>query len=211
MKKFTFYCSLILALAFFINISNADAQRKRRSSNDEYFDESGGFVHRLWYGGGFNLGFSGNNAFNIFNIGISPMVGYKIIDNVSIGPRVNLQYVHIKGQGSDGGIHTSQQLNYGLSAFSRFKFLENFFAHLEFEYESNKAPNVLASNPNILAIDRNGDVITTRQNRENFYIGAGYTSGGIFAYEILILYNTSVPDDSFESPFDYRFGFTYNF
>ena len=207
MKKFSFYLSLILALAFFVNINTADAQR--RTKNDEYFDESGNFASRLWYGGGFNLGFTGNSAYNVFGIGISPMVGYKIIENISIGPRASFNYTHVKGVGSDGGIHKVQPIDFGIGAFGRFKVIENFFAQVEFEFESRE--DFFVDGLGRFAINSDGNVVTQRQARENFYIGAGYSSGGLFAYEIMILYNTSVPDDTFESPFNYRFGFTYNF
>lgn len=207
MKKFNLYFSLVFAFAFLLNISIADAQRGSR--NDEYFDESGNFASRLWYGGGFNLGFSGNNAFSLFNIGISPMVGYKVLDNVSLGPRASLNYTHIKGTGTDNQIKKTQNLDYGIGAFGRFKVLQNFFAQVEFEFESRV--NIFVDGFSRFQLDANDEILKQRENRENFYIGAGYNSGGIFAYEIMILYNTSVPDDSFESPFDYRFGFTYNF
>ena len=210
MKKFNFYLSIVLTFAFFVNISTADAQRERRTKNDEYFDESGNFASRLWYGGGFNLGFTGNNAFNIFGIGISPMVGYKILENISIGPRASFNYTHIKGRGSDNQIHKIQPIDFGLGAFGRFKVIENFFGQVEFEWESVEQFGV--DGFGLIQIDNaTGEPITVRQSRENFYIGAGYSSGGLLAYEIMILYNTAIADDDPESPFNYRFGFTYNF
>ena len=76
-------------------------KKKKVEKNDEYFDESGGLGHKLWYGGGFNLGFSGNSFQSLFQIGISPMVGYKITEEFSVGPRASVQYNYFRV--NDGG------------------------------------------------------------------------------------------------------------
>ena len=211
MKNFFQYISLVLVFAFLISLAPAEAQRsKRNSKNDEYFDESGGFAHRLWYGGGFLLGFSGNSEFSVFNFGLSPMVGYKVIENVSVGPRIAFQYSFIKGYATDGRIHNSQPFSYSVATFARFKFLQSLFAHIELEFESRESP--LVTNGNLFVLDsRTNEIATVREGRQNFYIGAGYTSGGIWGYEILVLFNTTEPDDSINLPFDIRFGITYNF
>ena len=44
---------LLSVLACFLTIAftnDAHAQRKKTSKTDEYFDESGDFVSKLWYG-----------------------------------------------------------------------------------------------------------------------------------------------------------------
>ena len=82
MKNIPRVFALLLLFTFVIGVSTAEAQRskKKRNSTEEYFDESGGFAHRLWYGGGFNLNFGGNGGSNQLLIGVSPMVGFKIND-----------------------------------------------------------------------------------------------------------------------------------
>ena len=91
MKKF-FLLSLLALLFVSMMTNDAHAQRqgkkKKSSKTDEYFDESG-FVNKLWYGGGLNLGYSGGNNQSFFAFGLSPMVGYKVWDDIiSIGPKL---------------------------------------------------------------------------------------------------------------------------
>ena len=44
-----------------------------------------------------------------------------------------------------------------------------------------------------------------------FTSGAGYNSGGLWGYEIMILYNANQPENTIDSPFEYRIGFTYKY
>ena len=176
-------------------------KKEKVEKNDEYFDESGGFGHRLWYGGGFNLGFTGNNFRSLFQIGISPMVGYKIFDELSVGPRVSLQYNHFRLNLGGGNIEKANATSWGLGAFARYKVFQNFFAHAEYEYE-NAVGFFLGNN----------EIITVREKLNNYYLGAGYNSGnGIFGYEIYLLYNFNEREDTTNIPIDFRIGFTYNF
>ncbi|MEO1623734.1 MAG: hypothetical protein AAFV25_01155 [Bacteroidota bacterium] len=217
MKKIVQLTTLFLLCFLIVGLNDADAQRsrnsrKRTSKNDQYFDESGSLKSRLWYGGGFNLGFSGGNNINVFNIGLSPMVGYKIIEPVSIGPRVGIQYSSIKGIGSDGRTYKLRPISYSVGIFSRFKAFQNLFAQVEYEFESTEnfftEGSVLGT---VLAV-RGGEVLKQRENRDNFYIGGGYNSGnGIFGYEIVLLFNLIDNGNNIELPIDLRFGFTWNF
>lgn len=206
---------LWISLVFLLASPEAQAQKpkdKRSSGVSEYLEDKGNFASHLWYGGSFNLGFNGNSYYSLFNIGISPMVGYKIIDPISIGPRVSFQYTFIKGIGTDNNIHKVQPLAYSVAAFSRFKFLRSFFAHLEYEYESEELPYF--SGPYLYYDAAQAKIATVRVNRDNLYIGAGYnTSGGQggFGYEILLLYNALNGANSLDLPFLLRFGLTYNF
>lgn len=205
----------LLLGCFFVTITQTDAygQRKNRSSDvDQYFDESGSIAHRLWYGGGFNLGFSGNGGFSAFVLGVSPMMGFKVFednDNFSIGPRLSLEYSYFRGLGNDNQTHSVQPLSYAFGVFTRYKVLGNFFAHVEGEFENRQLVITDFGNRFIIGVD--GDPVTERDPRQNFYLGAGYNSGGLFAYEILAIYNVLEPDDSLLLPFDIRFGFTYKF
>lgn len=220
MKKYCFRIPL-LVLALLLSFSVAmDAQpnskskkskKKKSDPTEEYFDESG-FKHRLWYGGGFNLGFAGGNTTNYFGIGVSPMVGYKIFDKVSVGPRVSIQYNYIKGIANDGITRKATPVSYAVGAFARVKFLPMLFAHAEYERENTGG--VYTDGNGYLIYDINeGEVLTFREARNNVYLGLGYTSGGnsTIGYEILLLYNATVPEQSFELPFSFRAGLTYNF
>lgn len=184
-------------------------KKKKKSSESETTFH---LAEHLWYGGGGTLNFSGGNNFNYFIFGLSPMVGYKIIEPVSVGPRFSFSYNYIKGQGNDGMFYKTQPISYSIAAFTRFKFLRSFFAHAELEYESRK---VFYVDPfGYLLIDYiTGEIVTDRITRENAYLGLGYNSGSPngWGYEILVLYNLLVSENSYELPFNIRVGMTYRF
>lgn len=202
MKRLLQLSLLALGLLLSYQIDLNGQRNSRGSDADQYFDESGGFAHRLWYGGGFVLGFSGSNVSSNFTIGLSPMVGYKLTPEFSVGPRVSLEYSIIKTS-QFGPPETVNPLSWGLGLFSRYKVLETIFAQVEYEF---------ANEADFLFRDNQGELQVARREQSNFYIGAGYNSGnGIIGYEILFLYNVNEPENSLELPIDLRFGFTYNF
>ena len=211
MKKILLFSLLTLFFAAGIstgaNAQNRKKKKKKSSKTDQYFDE-GGFANKLWYGGNFILGFAGSGETSQFSIGITPMVGYKIVDDiVSAGPRIGLIYNTVKGRGTDGGIHRVNLSAVSFGAFARIKPFPNFFAH--FEYENQHTKNYFTSG-GFLAV-QNGEVLTEKTVRDNIFIGAGYTSGGLLGYEILFLYNLNEPENTIDLPIDIRFGFTYKF
>jgi hypothetical protein len=178
---------------------------------DQYFDESGGFKHRLWYGGSFNLGFDGDGqSYSLFTIGLTPMVGYKIIGGLSAGPRLGFNYSKYKVQYTANQTITVNLTDYTIGAFTRYKVFKNFFAHVEGDFSSAQIPGS-ANQQWAIIKDVNGKPFTYRDNSVNYYAGAGYNSGGLIGYEIMALYNFSVPKNSVQSPLELRFGFSYNF
>lgn len=197
MKNLLQISFIALALLFAFN-TDMYGQRKKKTKTDEYFDESGSLKQRLWYGGGFVLGFSGNSFINQFTIGVSPMVGYKIFEPFSVGPKASIQYSIISAEGTE----SAHPISWSVGLFSRYKIIPAVFAHVEFELE-NAADAFLTNNG--IEIDR-------RQNN-NFFIGAGYNSndGGLLGFEIVLLYNVTAPENTLELPIDLRFGVNYNF
>ncbi len=186
------YALLFLCL-FALLSHDLSAQRKRSRSSDNSFTD------KLWYGGGFILGFGGNGNQTQFQFGLSPMVGYKISDRFSLGPRLALTYIHFRDN-SFGELETANPVTYGLGAFGRYKFTDTFFGHAEYEYENGA----------VFTTTLNGlDVL--RRVRDNVYLGIGYNSGGVWASEILLLYNVNQPNNAIEQPFVIRFGFTKDF
>lgn len=201
--------ALVFTAAFTNNaMAQKKGKKKKSSKTDEYFDESG-FANKLWYGGNFNIGFAGQGETSQFTFGVTPMVGYKLVgDLVSVGPRAGFTYNYVKGRGTDGAIHTISPAAFTIGAFARVKPFQNFFAHIEYENENTKGYYVDALNRLFV---QNGEVVTVKESRDNFYGGIGYTSGSLWGYEILLLYNFNAPENSLELPFDFRFGITYKF
>lgn len=191
MKQIKRLFPLLLLFTLVVNVQNAEAQRRGKDSTEDYFDESGGFKHRLWYGGGFSLSYTSN----VLLIGVSPMVGYKFTDFLSAGPRVSVDYYEVYIDGSNPRL-----MGIGIGPWVRAKFSETIFGHVEYEYQ-------FTSNLNDAAKNRYNTSST-----DNFYLGLGYQSsgGGLFGYEILALYNL-MEDNEFTVPISFRIGFNYNF
>lgn len=202
MKRIIQLTVLTLTVVLALNME-AIAQRGKQSDADKYFDESGSFTSNLWYGGGFQLGFSGGSFSSAFQLGISPMVGYKITDEFSVGPRVSLLYTYYRAETIDG-VQSANLMDYGIGAFTRYKIFRSIFAHLEYGFDNE----VVSLQYNSI----NGEFEKNRRLRNNALIGLGYNDGnGVWGYEISLLYNLLQEENIVDLPFDFRFGFTYNF
>ncbi|MDX1940580.1 MAG: hypothetical protein SFU99_08510 [Saprospiraceae bacterium] len=187
--------SLLLLIVISLIQSVGQAQSRSRE-NDRRQSE---FASRLWYGGGLALGFSSSGNESLFQLGLSPMVGYKIFEPFSIGPRVNLLYSHYRINFS-GDVEKADAVSWSAGVFSRYKIIRNIFAHIEYEFD----------NAAVFSYGLDG-LETLRRERSNFYVGGGYNSGGTWGYEILLLYNTLQPENDINPPFSFRIGFTHNF
>lgn len=177
------------------------AQVRVRDNSQSSTKKSNSFASRLWYGGNVGLGLSSNTFESIFQINLSPMVGYKIFDQFSIGPRASITYTNYRYKFGGGDVSSANPVSFSFGAFTRYKIIRSIFAHGEYEFE----------NTPFFSFDNNGDIEVIRRQRNNTYIGAGYNAGDLFGYEILLLYNLNQPENDVDSPFRIRFGFTYNF
>lgn len=205
MKRILQLSLLLFVLLLTFQVDGFSQGKKKKSDTDKYFDESGNFASKLWYGGGFTLGFSGNNFESVFQFGLSPIVGYKITENFSVGPRASLVYIFYKAEtGTIDGVESANLFNYGIGAFARYKIARTIFAHVEYGFDNEVS--TLGYN----SISREWEV--NRRLNNNAYIGGGYNDGnGVWGYEIYLLYNLIQDDTSLNLPFDIRFGVTYNF
>ena len=129
MKKIIFF--LIFSLVFMFSLDAQSRSRSRSRTQKNKID----FAERLWYGGGFNLGFSrsaiGSLSGNTFFVGISPMVGYRIVHGLSVGPRIELQYFTGRFDETFGAsqIFKYNSFTYGGGIFMRYKILPILFHH----------------------------------------------------------------------------------
>ncbi|MCU0346157.1 MAG: hypothetical protein MUC59_04410 [Saprospiraceae bacterium] len=209
MKKIMLFSLLALFFtAAFTNDAMAQKKGKKKSSKtDEYFDESG-FANKLWYGGNFILNVTGGNNESQFSIGLTPMVGYKLLgEYLSTGPRAGLVFNSFRVRFGNT-VYKGSATSYTLGWFARVKplpeVLPNIFAHFEYEHENVGIP---------VDLNSSGGIDIERFGFNNQYIGLGYnsTAGGLWGYEIMGLYNVNLPDDSAASPVSFRFGLTYKF
>lgn len=156
---------------------------------------------RLWYGGGLGLGFQSFNQQSSFLFALFPMAGYKITEAISVGPRLGISYQYLKTRGLDNRVYKFNPIEISGGLFARAKVYQPFFAHVEFELANEKRP----------VYDSFGVPVIFSNIENNFYVGAGYNSGGKFASEIYILYNVLEDSNSLDVPFVIRGGVTYNF
>ena len=203
---------------------DADAQRRRKKKKKkkkkktEQVDKSSiDWRQKLWYGAGGTLNFGGNNAASEFAIGITPMVGYKINNWFSVGPRFEAT---VNTGRYDLGFVEITKLNtfdYGVGAFTRAKSPFGIYGHLEYflrneEFPLNQDGNRLVGNQ-FPKIDANDNIETGREFDAAAYIGIGYNSAGFskWGYEIQLNYDLLAPEDIVQLPIDLRVGLTYNF
>lgn len=199
---------------------DADAQyrgkkKKKKKSSDkksEYFDESGNFASRLWYGADVSFSFGSANlgggvTGNSILFGLTPMVGYKITDNFSVGPKVGFLYQG--GRFNDNSFGDDIRLNatdISVGVISRFKFLEYYFIHGEIE-------NVWESFATGV-VDSNNRLELEREATGHYYLGAGYGSGGgTLGFNLYALWDFSREFTSGSNglPIVVRAGLTYRF
>ena len=193
---------LIILFLSFISICTSYAQQ-RDGSQGRPARSTSSLVDQLWFGGGFNLGFTGSGNVNLFQFGLSPMVGYKIFEPFSVGPRVALQYNHYRARTFNGEVDSANPISWAVGAFMRYKVIQTIFVQTEFEVENQPVVSV-----NFDQLD------VARRERNNFYIGGGYTSSqgrDTFGYEIVLLFNLNQAENTVDLPYTIRFGFTYGF
>jgi len=186
----------IFPLLLFCLLGSSLALQAQRSA-ERNTDDS--FVDRLWFGGGLALSFSGNSTVNLFQFGISPIIGYKFTERFSAGPRANL-LVNFYSFDTGGNKERAQPVDWAVGAFSRYKITAQIFAHGEYEYV-NQA----------FALTSFDGLDIQRFEQNNVYLGGGYTTGGRSGFEILLLYNVNQDPRDTRNPLIVRAGFNYNF
>lgn len=181
-------------------------KKKKKKSKKEEEKEKKPFKDHLWYGAGVGLGFSGYGGQSAFGIGVSPMVGYKVIDRwLSVGPRASVFFTSQKfpGYKSTGMVDTE------LGAFARLHAFRGFFIQGEMGYGWDQE------------IDEFGDFTGTKLPKKttsalNPYVGIGYNFGqglGGPGQEISLMYNFRIANDinTNDQPVQYRIAFTFGF
>ncbi len=164
-----------------------------RAANNDRFGAS------LWYGGGLQLGFSSFNSQSFFNIGLSPMVGYKVTNNISFGPRVAISYNSFRQRAPFTEIKANY-ITWAAGVFGRVRVINPFFAHVEYSLESDVI-GFLGNEP-------------VRRNRGVPYVGAGYSpfNPGGGSSEMLLLFRLAPRSQIVrEAPYVIRFGINFNF
>lgn len=195
--------ALLVALFLLLLVNQGFAQKNPDLPDEDKKEknEKVPFKDKLWYGGSVSLGFSSFNGQSNFGFGLAPMVGYKFFGPFSAGPRISVFMNSIKV----AGYKSATLFNTEAGIFLRAKVFRGFFLQGELANEWVQQPYI--DNPNTIKKEK--------FTRSNQYLGAGYNfgSGEGGGSEIGIYYNFAIANDlnSIEQPWDYRFGFTWNF
>ena len=196
----------LLSTAMYAQRTEEDARDDldyTRSSQRPQFDRRN---NSFWFGTGAQLGFVGGNNTSFFNVGLTPIVGYKINNILSVGPRGGFAYNRYRqdGFGGSAGIKTGY-FTWSLGAFTRAKVFRGFFAHAEYS---------LVNEVDGFTQNASGDIEPVRSTRAIPFLGAGLSQGGgpgTVGFEILILFRLTQPETINDSPYEFRTGINYNF
>ena len=181
-----------------IIVDGADSRESSRSSSRTVVQDKK-FSDRLWYGAGGILNFQGvSGAANRFQIGISPMVGVKVTEHLSFGPRLEVNYVSTR-------ISVADKLNsvsFGAGLFGRLKLFQVIFVHAEYDFIWD---DEFFINPTT------NEIFSERVREAQLPIGIGYNNGyGGLGYEISLMYDV-LNQETGSIPIVYRAGLTYRF
>ena len=88
----------------------------------------------MFFGGGLGLSFTSSNTYFL----VSPLVGYKITEKLHAGVGFTYIYRSSKVVLSNGRQDKFNSSDYGATLFSRYFILENFFAHVEYDFSFNQ-------------------------------------------------------------------------
>ena len=125
MKTFLFFvCISFLTITI---SAQSDSTAQKQSEPVQQTEKSQSMGSRWYYGG--NIGFSFWNDY--FYLSISPLVGYKITPQFSVGAKIG--YAYSSDSSVDPTFNTS---NYGGSLFTRYRIIPQFYLHGEFAYIS---------------------------------------------------------------------------
>lgn len=206
MKKHHQTLLLLVFLVSFGHLANAqrrdrelerDRPQNRDRDREEDPIESKGLASKLWYGGGVNIGFGAFNGASTFVVGVSPMVGYKIVGPLSAGPRVAIDFTSYKQSGFKSVGLTSVDVG----GFVRCRVFRGLFLQGEVSNKWFQDINIYREK--------------ISDQRVNQRLGAGWNFGepGGAGSEISVLYNFRLANDinAWENPIEYRFGFTWRF
>lgn len=157
---------------------------------------------KLWYGLGFTGNYQGGSYSSTFVIGLAPMVGYKVTDQLSFGPRFSTLVSFYKSSLYSSQPERVTPVDWSIGVFGRYRIAREFFAHLEYAFQ-NEA--YITPDANGLQIDR--------EVNNAVYVGGGYSApiGRQFGLEMSLNYYINQPIDDFRSPLNYRFGLNYRF
>jgi hypothetical protein len=159
---------------------------------------------KLYYGGSFGVDFS-----NGWLIEISPLVGYKIGNGVSLGANASFRYLSAVLLSKYGQSYNSTNFTGSMGVFSRKKLNANFFLQAE-------AAMVLYDMPmydgQLVRLNAENKATAERVWQPALPLGVGFTSGDRTSFNMLALYDVLYQDGTPKpSGWTLRMGFEHRF
>lgn len=154
-------------------------------SNKSFSQRS--FGSRVFFGGNVGLQFG-----SVTLVDISPMIGYRVTEDIDAGVSLTYKYYNVKDYYSVSSQNYDLETNIiGGGIFGRYHFTQNFFFHAEIEY--------LNFNQDVYYIYNNGII----KDKENIGITSIFIGGGIKQpvgnnsfFTIMLLYNLNETQNS---------------
>ena len=145
------------------------------------------FKQRLVYGGGFGLQFG-----NVTLLDLSPSIGYRLTDRLTLGTGISYKYNRVKNYTQDltsGKWYDYTSNVYGGSIWTRYYLFQNIFAHAEIEQLQidYKYTSISSTLPTLI---KNGVAVNS------VLLGGGFRQpvGERVFFNILILFNLNESD-----------------
>jgi hypothetical protein len=148
---------------------------------------------KLFVGGSGDLGFSSSSYYgNFFNIGASPIFGYRITKRIALGPGLVYHYYNLGGNSFS---------DYGAKIFTQVILYKMFFLHAEHQILNTQG------------FDQNGAIRPDyRQNIQSTLTGAGYRqmASSRLGFDLYLLFNIANTNGVDNSRPIIRAGIIYN-
>lgn len=179
MKRFSFLIAIVCCLALSLHAQRGEPQGQR-----------------WWVGAHTALGFGASTRLINYTLGLAPMYGYRIIPQISVGPRASILYNHYRFRDDFGNVFLKiNAVDTGIGAFIRGQVYRQYFAQVELMYENIQIPLTNGEKQNFSGM--------------NAYIGAGMNSGGNNpTFEIMLAYDLNLQAILKNNLLNARFGFT---
>ncbi len=97
------------------------------------------FADRLWFGGGVILSFG-----TVTNLGVSPLVGYKIDEKGKLSAGLGINYNYFS---DNRYVPKYESSTYGWSVFSRYRVIPQIYLHAEFNAQNYELYDPFSEKP----------------------------------------------------------------
>jgi hypothetical protein len=162
--------SVLLFISLFISYTtfsqdDYEIKSSKERAKKEGLTEAGFKPERIFWGSGFNFGFSASQwGGNNFNIGLTPEIGYSITQWMDAGINLNLNYFSFSlNDGFDN--YKQKSFNYGAGLFTRIYPIQELFITAVPEY------NFIDSR---IQVENNGPNFKIKQQAFSMLAGIGW-------------------------------------